>query len=691
MQKKNEVSLYLENISLLILGILYLSYPLVFAPLTTDKFAIPKQALLGTTVLITLLLFAAKMIADGKVKIRRTPFDLPIIFLTLALFLSSLFSLNRTDALITFVPFLFAVFAYFLVVNLSKISSSIIFLLSSLILGASLTAIIAILSYFKLYLFPYVFDFTKSQSFSPLGSLLDQTLYLGFVLPVILYPTIKIVRNLKNITVKTALIPLSFVIILAGFVITIYQLLKLPVSAGGLLLLPFETGFQTAFAAISQDSGRILPGFLFGSGFGTYVTDFTRFKQVAFNLNPNLWSVTFIRSSSFFLELLAVSGVVGVSAFVFLLIRLVKIAREKLVIKENIVSLSILLAVITSLILPFSGNIQTAFFMLLAIFAAWQGTSDINRFYDVELHFVQLRKRLFGEERFFVKSLPVLMFLLFLLTTAGLGFFSARFLSADVIFQKSLNSASANKLIEIYNNQTSAIGIFPHRDGFYRVYSQTNITLANSLAAQIPANSSPSAQTQQTISTLIQQSITNARAATDIAPQTAVNWQNLSSIYRSLIGFGQNAENFALVYAQQGLALDPNNPQQYLNLGGIYYQLGKYEDAQRQFQVAVNLKPDFANAYYNLGHALEQKGDLQVALEQYQKVKNLLANDKPNLKRIEEEIKALQQKIGSLSETTNEQTPKTTTETSTTNQPPLKVSSPSSQLPPQSPPVNLSP
>ncbi len=689
MQKKNEVGSYLENISLLILGILYLAYPVVFAPMTTDKFALPKQALLAVIVLIAFILFGAKMIADGKVKIRRTPFDLPILFFAVSLLLSAVFSLNRTDALIAYVPLLFAIFAYFLVVNLAKISSSVIFLLSSLVLGASLTAIIAILSYFKLYLFPYLFDFTKSQSFSPFGTLMDQALYLGLVLPVIANPAIKIVRNLKNITAKTALVPLSFIIIVSGLAVTIYQLIKLPAASGGLMILPFETGFQTAFAAISQDSGRILAGFLFGSGFGTFVNDFTRFKQAAFNLNPTLWSITFIRSSSFILELLATTGVVGLSAFIFLLARVAKIAKEKQVIKENIVSITCLLLVSASFILPFSSNIQTVFFMLLALFAAWQGMFDINRFYDVELHFVQLRKRLFGEERFFVKSLPVAAFLLFLLTASVLAFFSVRYVAADVIFQKSLTGAANNKLIEIYNNQTGAIGIFPHRDGFYRVYSQTNLALANSLASQIPANSSPSAQTQQTISTLIQQAINNARTATNLSPQTAVNWQNLSSIYRSLIGYGQNAENLALVYAQQATILDPNNPAQYLNLGGIYYQLGKYEDAQRQFQTAVNLKPDFANSYYNLGHALEQKGDLQAALEQYQKVKSLLANDKPNLKRIEAEIEALQKKIGSLSQTTNEETPKTATEKISSVNEPLKVSTPASQLPAQNPPVNL--
>src|SRR5205823_130676 len=159
------------------------------------------------------------------------------------------------------------------------------------------------------------------------------------------------------------------------------------------------------------------------------------------------------------------------------------------------------------------------------------------------------------------------------------------------------------------------------RDLYYRGLSQVNLALANALANQ--ARQNPSAnnqQTQQNILTLIQQSISAGRNATIIAPLTPFNWSNLSSIYRSLIGFGENADKFAVLTDQQAIALDPQNPQQYIDLGGIYYQLGDFDDAIRQFQIAITLKQDYPNAYYNLGHALEMKGQLNEALAAYQYV-----------------------------------------------------------------------
>ena len=71
--------------------------------------------------------------------------------------------------------------------------------------------------------------------------------------------------------------------ILIGALITVIAVLTIQKPT----ILPYGTGFQTAFAAISQDTGRVVQGFLMGSGIGTFITDFTRFKPEAFNLNAN--------------------------------------------------------------------------------------------------------------------------------------------------------------------------------------------------------------------------------------------------------------------------------------------------------------------------------------------------------------------------------------------------------------------
>lgn len=678
-----------------------MAFPVIFVTNVTDPFVLPKQVLLAGVVIILLVLQAAKMLKEKSVKLRRTPFDIPVILLAIFAFLSSLFSGNQADSLIAFAPYFLAILGFFLIVNIAKDKNSLLFLMFSLIIGGLLLSVSAILSFFKIYILPFVP--THTQTFNPLGSLLDQSIYLTLVFMVAFYYLYRLIRS-KGIGIKQEGLDVSsedtskkmsgqemtraigfgtasFVILL-GIIVTVYSLFKIEKP----FILPLETGFQTAFSEISLDSGRVAQGFLLGSGFGTYTFDFSRWKQASFNQNADLWNLTFFRSSNLALELLATTGVLGLCAFIFLLIRSLQEMRSS---PQNKILLSLLAIFIISFLLPLGFANLALFFIILGLFAANQGliTKTHNRFFDIELQLVAFKKGLISMELPHTKNeksliLPSVIAVFMLLIIGVIGYFGILYTLSDLTFQKSLVAASQNNGSLTYEQQAKAISQFPYRDGFYRVFSQTNLALANSLASQQPAGgSAPSPEVQQNITTLIQQSINSARAATSTSPLTYANWQNLSSIYRALIGFGQNAEAFAVTTAQQSTNLDPNNPIQYIALGGIYYQLAQWDNAQNQFQIAIALKPDYANSHYNLGHALEQKGELQNALAQYEIVKTLVANDKVSLDQITKEVEALKNRIASGSETAvtgsepQEQT--------------LNINTPPAQLPPQNPPVKI--
>lgn len=668
-----------------------MAFPVIFTTITTNPIVLPKQVLLGGITTILLILQAIKMFTEKSVRIRRTSFDIPVFLLALFAFLSAMFAVNKADALTAFIPYFFAILGFFLIVNIVKDKNSLLFLMSSLIVGSVLLSISAVLSFFKIYILP--FPGTHAQTFTPLGSLLEQEIYLVVTIAISFYYLYRLLNSkakktaeiISEDTVKSSLssqeltkavsFGVASFIILLGIAVTTYALFKLEKP----LLLPIETGFQTAFSEISLDSGRIAQGFLLGSGFGTYTIDFSRWKQASFNQYPDLWSFTFFRSTNFPLELLATTGILGISAFIFLIVRVLKEIRIS---PQNKMLISLIALFLISIFLPLNFTSQTLFFTILGLFAANQGLINKaqNRFFDIELQIVTLRKGLIAMEAPHAKNeksliLPSIIGILLLAIVGIIGFFAIPYVTADLTFQKSLVAAAQNNGSLTYQLQAQAISTFQHRDGFYRVFSQTNLALANTLAAQQPAGSAPNQTLQQNIVTLIQQSINAGRAAATIAPQTYLNWQNLSSIYRGLIGFGQNAESFAIATAQQAINLDPNNPQEYITLGGIYYQMGQWDNAQNQFQLAIALKPDYANSHYNLGHTLEQKGDLQNALTQYQIVRSLVANDKASLDQIDKEIAILQGK------TQAEAAP-------TTNQP-LSVNQPEAQLPPQNPPVKI--
>lgn len=659
MSQKNQLLSYFENLGLLIIGALLVIFPVLFLSTTTDAFVLPKQIALAFGTTIAILFFCLKTIADGKIKLRSGPFNLPVLIFLVAIFISAVLSVNRFDALIAFVPVFFAGLLYFIIINTVKNEKQLLFILGSLVTGATLSALLTILSYIKVY--PLPFEYTKIQSFTTFGSLLDQTLYLALVLPIAGYFVYNLFASrAKNrapfasehgharpkTQTPALLFSAAFIILAAAFGITLYQLFTIPQA---LLVLPYVTGLQTGFAALSQDTGRFFQGLLFGSGYGTFLTDFTRFKQPEYNLNDALWSFTFFRSSSYVLELLATTGLIGTASFLFLGYK---------VFKEGNFFYPLILAFVAALFLPFSFTLVALLFILLAIFSVIRIHSNPNKYSETEFYFVALKRGLFsavpegeavhqspGQKRF-SRILPLLFLIITIITVGVPMYFTTLFLISDLTFQKSLVAASERKALETYNLEIAAINTFPYRDIYYRAFAQTNLAIANAYATQQKPGETPSAETQQNILTLIQQSITAGRNAVQIAPVTSFNWNNLSAIYRSLIGFGENADQFTIVSAQQAIALDPNNPQQYVDLGGVYYQLGKFDDAIRQFQIAISLKNNYANAYYNLGHALEEKQDLQGALSQYQIVKQLVQDNPDNLNKINSEIDAITKKIG---------------------------------------------
>lgn len=680
-QDKQLLAQKLETGLLFVWGFTFLLFPLFVTTLFTDALVLPKELLLGGVVLLSLLVWGVQMMLNQQVRVRRTPLDIPIILFTLAILLSSIFSNNRLDSLFVAVPVVFAALGYFVLVNAFRTKKVGMFLLSSLLTGGILATAITLLAHYKIYLLP--FAFTKTPTFSPLGTYLEYALVMVILLPLTFSFVAPMVKG--KLTARVGVFALAGLILLAGIgTIGVSLLAQKPI------LLPFDTGFQTAFAAVSQDSGRVLQTFLFGEGYGNFAAVFSRFHNSAFNANQQLWFLSFNNSSSYLLELLATTGFVGVLTFLFLIYKTLTPVAKK---KNNPFFFSLLVIFVLSVVLPFSTIEVTVLFFLLAGMSIAQREASPQDYFDVELKFVALKKGMFSFTTLDETEMgrpdrhvtPIVAFVLFLIIVIVLGYYSTIYAVSDAIFQQSLVAANSNNGTVTYRLQAQAISIFPYRSDYYRLFSQTNISLANSLLSLQSGKSSPSATVQQTALTLIQQGITTAKQATVLSPDSALAWQNLSSVYRALIGVGQNAQNFAVNAAQQATVLDSSNPQEYLNLGGLYYQLGQYDSAIQVFQQAIATKSDYANAYYNLGHAYEQKGDLQSALQAYQNVAQLVANDPTNLQKINAEIAALQAKMG---KTANANTTAPASNQTTGTQQPLSLPS-ANQLPQQQQQVPL--
>ena len=682
-ENRKKISSTIDSILVFIWGVTILLFPFVISSVNTEAFVLPKEIFISAVVLISLLLFGAKVVVTKRVVFRRTPLDVPIALFAFALILSSVLAVNRFDSLIATTPVFLMILGYFLLVNVLRKQNTTVFAFSAFVISGVGVSVIAIFSFLKVY--PIPLTFTHVPSFTTMGSLLEQIVFLAAVLAVAIQLGLPLIKG--NTESKTVAFAAAALFIGAGILVTIAQLL----TSQKPLLLPFDTGFQTAFAAISQDTGRILQGFLFGSGYGNYTTVFDRFRQSTFNSSP-YWYIEFNQSSSFILELLATTGIVGILSFFLILFRaLVKPSKKKI----NPAFFALVILGIATFVLPFSFEGVAVLFLTLALFSSAEAIKHPSQFFDIEPRLVALKKGLIAleqttmttNERYeYSNIIPFTLGGIILVFVAFVGWYAGHYVISDVWFQDSIVAANSNNGSLTYKSQVNALNTFPYQSSYNRIFAQTNIALANSIANSQQKSSSPSAQVQSTVYALIQQGITSAKSATSLAPLTVANWQNLSSVYRALIGIGQGADGFAIQAAQQATILDPSNPQEYISLGGIYYQLGQYDNAIRVFQQAVTLKQDYANAYYNLGHAYLQKNDTTNGLAALQLAKQLVANDPNNLKKVTDEINSLQNQQSP----TGSPTP-APTQTSQTSQGPLNVEGQTTPIQAQTSPIPLAP
>lgn len=688
MHEKSAQSL-ITSVATIVIASVYFLFPLFFLTITTDFFTFPKQILVVGASLLLFILWGIKAIADKKATLLMNPLNIPVLAFAVVLILSTVFSHSIQDTLLQSVPVILLCLFFFTTVNFIQEKSSFAIVVTSLIIGSALSAILSILAYFNVFVLP--FEAVRANTFNTHGSPVQ---YAAFILPILvlclssLYIMVKKGR-LSSLTKNyNQLLQVVFGIVFAvSLVLVAVQIFQSPQKP---ILLPFNHGFQIAFASISQDAQRMIQSLLLGSGYGTFASDFTRFVTPAFNSNP-YWNLTFAFSSSFILEVLATTGILGLASLIFIFVNFIRSKAQP----SNPLFLALLTVFVLSLLIPFSFSLVFLLFALLALFVSHRAIENAKGFDPIALNFVTLKQGLISldeegsrkhKENLVIPALILTLaiistvYVLFFLTGSGTsprkGY--ASLVTSDIKFARSFSNSALQSGTETYNLQTQAISEYPYRADYYRLFSQINLALAANIVAAQQEGTAPTEEVQNNIIALLQQSINSARQAVTLSPYSALNWQNLGQIYRNLIGVGQNAEQFAVASYNQAITLNPSNPGLRIELGGIYYQLQQWDLSQNQFTIATQLKPDYANAYYNLGHSLEEKGDLQSALAQYQAVRQLVANDEENRKKVEAEIAALETKIGQA-QTPDPNLPPTEDQT------PLGVNQPQTDFPDRDP------
>ena len=80
-------------------------------------------------------------------------------------------------------------------------------------------------------------------------------------------------------------------------------------------------------------------------------------------------------------------------------------------------------------------------------------------------------------------------------------------------------------------------------------------------------------------------------------------------------------------YLKKSIAIYPQNPSSYYNLGLVYQDLENFEGAVKEYRRAIQLEPDYAEAYFNLGVSLSYLRRLNEALESFDRAISINPND----------------------------------------------------------------
>lgn len=632
---------------------LILLLPIFFLPWTANVLDFNKQALLVVLVLISLSAWLLKILISGKFSFNLSWIHIPVAVLFSVYLVSTIFSLwsygsfwgwpqITSESLLSL---LCLVILYFLVINIFR-KQEIVYSMILLAFSGFLAMLFGTLQLFGRFLFSS--GFAKIISFNTIGAVNSLGLFTAALLPLIIVFIINskafflriffIVTAILS-TILLVLINFSvawwMVIIGAVLVITLgmqkreffdTRWLVLPMfflalalffnffefQIPGVPLRPIEV-FLTHRASFDIAWETLKERPVLGSGPGTFIFDFSKYKKIDFN-QSQLWGVRFERGSSKILNTLTTTGILGILSFLALIGLFIfygikslfgkpaRIATQSVAGGPNktpapkggasstrlsseeqdsakgivrgtkdeeeridkrflwVLSAGIFMSfvVLSAGYFLYQSNLSLnfAYFLLMAGFIALVSPAHPN-FSPKNLGGPAQKELLLKSSSLVTLSITFVFTLVFVFSLGVLILEGQRY-TAEVSYLKGIeswqqegNSGDAMKYLE------KAVRINPRVDLYWRELSQVYLRKVNEVAARTDLSQE---EINRQVQIFINNAINAAKIATDTNPKNVANWSVRGFVYQSMIGVIGGVKDWTVKSYEEALKLEPTNP-----------------------------------------------------------------------------------------------------------------------------------
>ncbi len=646
--------------------------PLIILPIGDNFLIDSKMGFIFGLAFIIGLLWTIITLARRSLQVTLSPFVVPLALIGVSTIVSIIF--NQTTLPLAQLYGFGGVYISFVLISL--IAPSLIeekhgkLFTFGLVLSAILLSLTAGAEYLQAGPSRFFNTVLKTQfPSSPIFSLASSPLIAAEVLAITLVACIvHIILNKKK---ANPLFILGGIISVLGLGVNIVALIE--ASKTSPLLLPYSATSSIALDVMKSGKNAII-----GVGPDNFLQTYLQLKPVWLNITP-YWNLQFSQGSNFPLSILVTLGLVGLFAWILLVIKVIQTAFKSTN-EGKVIAAAVITGLVIELLLP----VNPVILAVQALGLVFWTVTEKARLKDIQLHAFTVQVTKSGAD---VQRVPKHSNLMVYLMTSvsgillllSLWFWVGPYFVGQFFMFRATTATLNNNAVETYNFQQKAIQYNPYMASYRRSYSNTNMAIALALSQAKEATDAEKGQ----VVTLVEQAIREAKTSTVLEPANSTNWLNLGRIYSNLIGTADNADSFTIQAYSQAVASAPTDPILNLEAGGVLYRVKMFNQAVQVFEKTANLKPDWPNAYYNLANAYRENKEPERAVAAYQQTLNILQSqgkgDTPDYTKVKSELEELQ-KNANQSQVQSNNTPAAPAATPVPSKKP--VASPSALLAP---------